>query len=159
VPAASVGFGAAKIPTFFLVFETALRRITAMKQTLLILCLCACAMAGGKPREWKSGTLVDVTMEKHSRVVGSMYGNNGNVSGSVVQRRDDSTYYYIDFGEIVYVAKRTLTRRHDKQLLLTVNARIRFAIDGTDVYVLDESEKEHKLSLEEKIAKPKPAQQ
>jgi hypothetical protein len=36
-----------------------------------------------------------------------------------------------------------------------VNAPVKYAISGDDLYLLDEDGKEHKLSVEEKIAKKK----
>ncbi len=126
-----------------------------MKILLTVLCLCALVYAKDKPREWKTGTLTEVTQEKHSRIVGSTNGSNGNIHGSVHERRDDSAYYHIDAGDLIYIAKRTLTSRGDKQLKVTTNAPIKFALVGDDFYILDEDGKEHKLSLEEKVAKPK----
>lgn len=126
-----------------------------MKHALLLLCFCTLALAKDNPREWKSGTLVDVTMEKNSKLIGAMNGANGNFSRGITQRRDDSTYYYIDAGDLTYIAKRTLTHHHDKQLNVTVNAPVKYAISGNDLYLLDEDGKEHKLSIEEKIAKKK----
>lgn len=132
-----------------------------MKRILLLLCLCsALGLANDKLRDWKTGTLLEVTMEKKTRPVGvingSANGSNANLNGIYTHRRDDATYYRIDAGEIVYVAKRTLTHRRDKQLNVTVNGTVKYAVSGEDFYLLDDDGKEHKLSLEEKIAKPKP---
>jgi hypothetical protein len=129
-----------------------------MKTFLSILCFCVLvAAAKDKPREWTTGTLLEVSMEKHSRLVGSTHGYDGNVHGQITQRRDDSTYYHVDAGEFIYIAKRTLTSRRDKQLKVTTNAPIKFSISGDDFYILDEDGKEHKLSIEEKVAKQKPS--
>jgi hypothetical protein len=38
---------------------------------------------------------------------------------------------------------------------VTVNAPVKYAISGDELYLLDEDGKEHKLSVEEKIAKKK----
>jgi hypothetical protein len=51
-------------------------KISRMKHTLLLLCFCTLALAKDSPREWKTGMLVDVTMEKNSKLVGSMNGAN-----------------------------------------------------------------------------------
>lgn len=67
--------------------------------------------------------------------------------------RDDATYYEVDAGDVIYVAKRTLTRRGDKQLKLTVNTPVRFAVKKDDFYLLDEDGKQHKLSIEKKTLK------
>jgi len=127
-----------------------------LKYPILLLLLFALANAKSKPKDWQTGTLIDVTIEKGRRLVGSMSGSNGNVNGVIVHKRDDATYYHIDGGDIFYVAKRTLTQRHDKQLKVTINARVKYAIVGDDFYIQDEDGKEHKLSIEEKRAKQKP---
>jgi hypothetical protein len=101
--------------------------------------------------DWKTGTLVDVTSHTGRRTVGSMSGGQGQMNSL----RDDATYYEIDAGDLVYVAKRTLTRRGDKQLKLTVNTPVKFAIKKDDFYILDEEGKEHKLSIEKKTLKTK----
>ena len=60
-----------------------------------------------------------------------------------------------DAGDLIYVAKRTLTSRRDKQVNVTINTQIKYAIVGSDFFLMDEDGKEHKMSIEEKIAKPK----
>jgi hypothetical protein len=79
--------------------------------------------------------------------------------GHVLLRRDDASYYAIDSGDMIYTIKRTLTSRHDKQLKVTINAPVKFAIEKDDVYLLDEEGKEHKLPLESKRLKGKPPSQ
>ncbi|MGB8129481.1 MAG: hypothetical protein WCG81_06790 [Candidatus Angelobacter sp.] len=106
-----------------------------MKHALLLFCFCTLALAKDSPREWKTGMLVDVTMEKNSKLAGAMNGANGNFSGVIAQRRDDSTYYHIDAGDLTYIAKRTLTHRRDKQLKVTVNAPVKYAVSGNDLYL------------------------
>lgn len=70
-----------------------------------------------------------------------------------MQARNDATFYTIETAEYVYVAKRTLVRRGDKQLSVTVNDPVKFAIEGQDFYLQDEHGKEHKLTLEKKTRK------
>ena len=77
--------------------------------------------------------------------------NNGH--GSLVQRRDDATFYQIETDDYSYIAMRTLTSRGDRQLQVTVNTAVKFAIDKDDFYLKDATGKEHKLTLEKKIKK------
>jgi hypothetical protein len=58
-----------------------------------------------KDRDWQSGTLIDVSSQTGSRLVGTI--NNGQ--GDLIQRRNDATFYQIQTPEFTYVAKRTLT--------------------------------------------------
>lgn len=94
--------------------------------------------------DWKTGKLTDVRFEKDSRLTGH------------TTRRNDSTYYEIDAGDLVYVVKQELRGRHDKQLNLTVNAPVKFAVVKDDFYLLDEGGKQHKLSIEKKTLKSTP---
>ena len=53
--------------------------------------------------DWKTGKLTDIRFERDSRIVG--------VGDVVTQRRNDSTFYEIDAGNLVYVVKQTLRHR------------------------------------------------
>lgn len=124
-----------------------------MKTTLLIAVMLFSVLAIAKdkaPRDWKTGTLFDMTSEKGTRLVGNYSSNHGTAYGSLHERRDDATYYAIESGDTVYVIKRTLTRRRDKQLNLTINGPVKFAVENEDVYLMAEDGKEHKLTLESK---------
>jgi hypothetical protein len=67
--------------------------------------------------------------------------------------RDDVTFYKIDTGSMAFVCARTLRNRRDKTLDVTINRPVQFAIEGSTCYLKDEEGKEHKLSLEQKMAK------
>ena len=107
-----------------------------------------------KPQlDWQTGTLLSVHLERGNRVVSATNTYTGNTE--VLSARDDATFYEVESGNLVYVAKRTLYRSHDRQLRVTTNTAVKFAISGDDFYLMDETGKEHKLTLEEKRAKPK----
>jgi hypothetical protein len=60
----------------------------------------------------------DVTMEENSKLAGSMNGTNGNFSGGIALRQDDSTATtFIDADDLTYIAKRSLTHRRDTHKL------------------------------------------
>lgn len=102
--------------------------------------------------DWKIGKLTDIRFEKDSRIVGIANPNGGMLA----ERRNDSTYYEIDAGDLVYVVKQTLTHKRDRQLNLTVNGPVKYAVVKEDFYVLDEDGKQHKLSIEKKTLKGTP---
>lgn len=83
--------------------------------------------------------------EKGTRLVGNAYG--------VVTLRNDVTYYQIDTGKMAYIVARTLRSRRDKALDVTINAHVQLAIEGSTCYLRDDQGKEHKLTVEKKIAK------
>lgn len=66
---------------------------------------------------------------------------------------NDLTLYTIDDGKYLFVVSRRMTKKHDKPLDLTVNAPIKFAIEKSDCYLLDEEGNEHKLTVEKKTLK------
>jgi hypothetical protein len=110
---------------------------------LLLLLLPALAYAKDKkPIEWHTGTLLDSSTERGTRVV----DGNG--------LRNDQAYYQIDDGErYVYIVRRSMTSKWDKPIPLTINAPIKFALDGDDMLILDEKGKQHRLAIEKKILK------
>jgi hypothetical protein len=92
-----------------------------------------------KPLEWITGTLLDVSSERGNRFIdGESY-------------RNDVSYYTIDDGQkYIYVMKRTLKHRGDKELRVTVNAPIKFAVQGDGFTVMDDDGKTHTLSLQKR---------
>jgi hypothetical protein len=98
-----------------------------------------------KDRVWQDGILLDSSTERGKRIAPTTYGE--------VSIRDDITYYQIDDGKTVYVVARTLRNRGDKALDVTINGHVQFAIESGTCYLRDAEGKEHKLSIEKKIAK------
>src|SRR5579872_1320795 len=113
---------------------------TMNKFILIILAFTiTCLAADKKPVEWITGTLLDVSSERGHRIIdGDSF-------------RDDVTYYTIDDGQkYVYVLKRTLKHRRDKELQVTVNAPIKFAVSGDDFLLMDDKGETHTLSLQKR---------
>lgn len=122
-----------------------------MKKLIAVLLLASFAFAAPKDLAWQTGKLVNSESE-HGQKLASAY-NWGNGTTTFHHKRNDATYYMIETDTMVYVAKRTLTSRYDKQLDITENAPVKFGISGQDLYLLDDKGKEHKLSIEKKAAK------
>lgn len=117
-----------------------------MRKTFLIFVFCSVALAAkNKDRAWHEGTLVDVQVEHGSRMTGA--------GGTIVTHRDDLALYTIDEGKMIWTCGRTMTSRRDKMLQLTVNAKVKFAIEGDDCYLVDEKGEEHKVGLQRKELK------
>lgn len=97
---------------------------------------------------WQTGTLRNVTSNTHSRVLGVMNNGQGMVGTQVriVWR------YTIESSLYIYEADRT-ARRRDKALDVTINAPVRFAVVGMDLYVRDDAGKVHKLAIATKTLK------
>ena len=117
---------------------------------LFFLSLCSAASLA-KDRAWITGTLVDSQTERGTRTIGipSTIG-----SGPMIATLpNDVTLYTIDDGKYLWVVSRRITKKHEKPLDLTVNAPVRFAIEKSDCYLLDDEGKEHKLVVEKKTLK------
>jgi hypothetical protein len=99
-----------------------------------------------KPIEWHTGTLLDSTTQRGTRLV-------ADKDGAYEARRDNS-FYEIDDGEkYVYVVRRSMTARWDKPIRLTINGPVQFALAGDDMLLLDEKGKQHRLAIEKRILK------
>src|ERR1019366_2988881 len=121
----------------------------------------------GRDRAWQTGTLLDEA--KTSTYLGTLslssastqasatrYGNSvaGQASGtgvstSVARYRTDETLV-VDSPRYTFLLGRRVWMR---QAALTVNGPIRFAVEGADVYVLDETGKEFQTNLIRKVLK------
>ena len=100
--------------------------------------------ASDKKHEWQEGKLIDVSTEPYT------YGSVVNGTGGIHQ--GEYITYRIDDGKYIYVAKHS-HRRHDKALPVTVNDKIKFAVEKEKVYILDEDGKEHELKFVKKTLK------
>jgi hypothetical protein len=92
--------------------------------------------ASGKNRGWQDGKLTDISTEPYF-VEGIQF---------------DRITYTIDSGKYIYQAAHT-HRRRDKALPLTVNGPIKFAMEKSVFYVLDDEGKEHELKFVKKTLK------
>src|SRR5690348_16998437 len=112
---------------------------------ILTLLLSVLALAASdKKREWQEGKLIEVSNEPYT------YGSVVNGTGGIHQ--GEYITYRIDDGRYIYTAKHS-HRRHDKGLSVTVNDKIKFAIEKEKVYILDEDGKEHELKFVKKTLK------
>src|SRR5436853_7742765 len=115
--------------------------------TITLTTIMLASLAIAKDRDWQEGKLIDITSEARTR--GSIY----NGTGMMVQYERIS--YVIDNGKYIYTASHT-HRRRDKPLPLTIKAKVKFAIEKSKFYLMDEDGKEHELRLEKKALKEAP---
>ena len=99
-----------------------------------------------KEYQWQMGKLLDSDTKTGSRLAG--------VNGVISEHRNDLTCYQIETPQFTYIVCRTLERRRDKPLNVTINAPVQFAIYGEDVFMKDDRGEIHKLTLEKKILIP-----
>lgn len=119
-----------------------------MLSVLMITVVCATALptlgVPTKERAWQEGKLIDIVSDPYT--YGSVYKGTGGV------HQGERITYVIDDGKYIYAASHT-HRRHDKALPVTVNAKIKFAVEKSKVYILDEENEEHELKFVKKTLK------
>lgn len=125
-------------------------------------------LAAKHERNWQSGTLLDA---QRSRLFLGTSGSTYN-SGSVNTYRYSPTYSdssntihrarygldeveVIDGGDKIYVVERILKRQWTREANLTVNAPIKFAIEGRIMYLVDDDGREYKTKIIKKTLKVK----
>ncbi|MHB1021367.1 MAG: hypothetical protein ACYC46_02045 [Acidobacteriaceae bacterium] len=98
---------------------------------------------------WQTGTLLKVTDDSSSRIMGWTSHNGVGHVGTYVRV---VWHYTIEDGQYIYEAERT-TKQRDKPLDVTVNAPVKFAVVKMDLYLRDDEGKVHKLGIETKTLK------
>lgn len=114
-----------------------------MKGLLLVFLLYSCAFAKDKTADlqWKIGTLVDQGGHRSCRIV-----DGDSVCSKI-------TTFAIDTGDMIYTVSRDQHFRWDKELEVTVNAPIKYAIVGHKFYLQDEGGKAHEVHVVQKALK------
>jgi hypothetical protein len=106
-----------------------------MRISFCILLLSLCCSAGDKKSlAWQTGILIDQSATLEDA------GCAGNVCGGTYHR----THYTISSGNKLYIVNRTGSR-----LDISVNAPIKFAVNGNSVYLMDDKGKTHDCHLEQ----------
>jgi hypothetical protein len=130
--------------TATIVNEATMKRQIVVMFVALWLCALASPGVADKKRDWQEGKLIDVSNEPYT------YGSVVNGTGGIHQ--GEHITYRIDDGKYIYTAKHS-HRRHDKALPVTVNDKVKFAIEKEKVFILDEDHKEHELKFVKKTLK------
>lgn len=102
-------------------------------------------IAKEKSHDWKAGTLLDISDRASAKLI----------DGTSYERHYWT--YKVDDGIYIWQLQRD-TRRRDKPLEVTINAKVEFAIEGQDAYLKDEHGEVHKLSVQTKALKQSPPQ-
>jgi hypothetical protein len=132
------------------------------KKRLLILALFAAGMTvfAAAARNWQSGTLVETEQSKVRQ--GST--KNSNTEGTIKNRGNKADYsqnttttttddyetyqtYTIKGAEKTYLARERLLFPWSKPANVTVGGPVKFAVDKSKLYILDEDGKEHKATV------------
>ncbi len=122
--------------------------------------LIATFAAAEKSRNWQNGTVLD---SNRSRYFAGTVGNantNGNISDSGGYYGDTATSeraiyrvyqnFVIAGDQYVYLAQEHLKWRWSKPADLTVNGKVKYAVEKRKFYVIDDEGKEHEMEIVKK---------
>jgi hypothetical protein len=117
-----------------------------------------------KDRNWESGTLLDSRERSYtnSNVTTERGTVPGVVDGGTYSRQKEThevdtiwQEYMIKAGAFGYRAKQPLQWRWSKPAVVTVGGPVKFAVEGRSLYLVDDSGKEYKMELLQRVAIPK----
>src|SRR5208283_4386741 len=115
------------------------------RRATLILAVLSSSIALAKDLEWKDAKVIDITSERGGAAVVPIAAL---VGGPITK-----TFYWIQTDDTIYVLRPVLTK---SQLLnVTLHGPTKIAIDGKNAHLLDNYEKDEKMRVVEKIARPK----
>jgi hypothetical protein len=134
-----------------------------MRRKALFLTICLfglVTLAVADDHNWQTGTLTATEKQRvpsgstvTSNTDGSAkdHGNNTDYSQNTTttKSKDYDTYqlFTIESGNTVYVASEHLFFPWSKPANLTVGKPVKFAVENDSMYILDSSDKQHKLTV------------
>ena len=128
---------------------------------VLPLLLMTCALASAeRARDWQTGTVLDTNRSRYfAGTIGNAnaYGNvnengsyNGNATASETAIYRVYQNFLIEGDQYVYLAQEHLKWRWSKPADLTVNGKVKYAIEKRKLYVIDDEGKEHEMEIVKK---------
>ncbi len=117
--------------------------------------LAGLSYANGRQRDWQSGALLDVTTEayalpRNQPPAGQIDTGDASLSQQHFAMRFNASSYSLDSGDFIWVATRP-GRYSDFKI--TFRQPIKFAVERSNLYLIDDEGKERKLKLQNRIAK------
>jgi hypothetical protein len=121
----------------------------------VLVLLAALSYANGHQRAWQSGALLDVTTEAYALppsqpTTGKIDTGDVSLSQKHFAMRLNASSYSLDSGDFIWVATRP-GRYSDFKIAF--RQPIKFAVENSNLYLIDDEGKERKLKLQAKIAK------
>lgn len=121
---------------------------------------CAVAAAADKPHDWQSGIVLDSNRTRYfAGTVGNANTNgtindngnyNGNTSASEVAVYRVYQNFVIEGDQYVYLAQEHIKWRWSKPADLTVNGKVKYAVEKRKLFVIDDEGKEHEMEIVKK---------
>ncbi len=127
----------------------------------VVLLLVAGFAKAEKIRDWQSGTVLDTSRSRYfSGTVGNANSNgqvndngsyNGNSTSSETAIYRVYQNFQIEGDQYVYLAEEHIKWRWSKAADLTVNGKVKFAVENRKLYVIDDEGKEHEMEIVKKV--------
>jgi hypothetical protein len=125
-----------------------------------LLLVCTVANAADKTRDWQTGTVLDSNRSRYfAGTIGNANTNgtvndngnyNGNTSASETAIYRVYQNFVIEGDQFVYLAQEHIKWRWSKPADLTVNGKVKFAVEKRKLYVIDDEGKEHEMEIVKK---------
>lgn len=117
--------------------------------------------AADKQRDWQTGVVRDSSRSRYfAGIVGDANTNgtvndNGAYSGQTSSSEIAVYRVYQNFeiegDQYVYLAQEHLKWRWSKPADLTINGKVKYAVENRKVYVIDDEGKEHEMEIVKKV--------
>ncbi len=120
-----------------------------MRIFILLFVTLYASVVSAQPSQWQDGTLVKITDDAP--------GVASNAPETVYRYQIRRAYYWVKVGDMTYVFVNSWSvgfHSPKAPLNVTLNGKVKIAIEKQNAYVLDDSGKEIKRPLVAKIAKP-----
>jgi len=124
---------------------------TAARIFMLVLGTLCASVASAQPHQWRDGTLIKITDDAP--------GVASNAPETVYRYQIRRAYYWVKVGDMTYVFVNAWSvgfHSPKAPLNVTLNGKVKIAIEKQNAYILDDSGKEIKRPLVVKIAKAAP---
>jgi hypothetical protein len=133
---------------------------TALMALTVLMSLNPAAAEKQKTRDWQTGTVLDSSRSRYfAGTVGDAntngtvnddgrYNGSTNTSETAIYRVYQN--FVIEGDQFVYLAQEHIKWRWSKAADLTVNGKVKYAIEKRKLYVVDDEGKEHEMEIVKK---------
>jgi hypothetical protein len=125
--------------------------------TVVILLLVSLALGDKKDREWKTGKVLDTESASFRTYGGSNTEGRVNPDGTYSASTSQASWnhkkyvFAIQGDDVIYIVSHVLSFRWSKEVQLTVNGPVKYAVEKNKLYLVDENNREFKMKIEKKI--------
>lgn len=130
---------------------------------MALMCLSVFVYADKKERDWKTGKVLDTASKDFTTDGGTTTQGQLNDDGTYKSSTSGTSWnhekftFAIEGDEYIYVVSHVLSFRWSKEVQLTVNGPVKYAVEKNKLYLIDENNRQFKMKIEKKILKEKAA--